>query len=168
MSLSTMTNDLARPGRKQLLEAIAVENAPAGSTSTKSKAQKAFDSLAKFIPAEVLAPFIMVMQLVETQTVEWNDKGVFWGFVILTPLLLVLFEYAKTAEADLKWPDKRQVGWRAVAATIAFGVWALSVPGNPYQALVGGIAVAGLLAVLISPILSAIDAIVLKLLKPNP
>ena len=167
MSLSTMTNDLARPGKRQLPGAIALENAPADSQLTTSTSQRSYDALAKFIPTEILAPFILVMELVEKQTVNWDSTAVYWVFVLLTPLFLILFEYAKTAQASVEWPDKRQVTWRAVAAMLAFGVWALAVPSNSYQAAVGGIAVAGLLAVMISPLLSAADAIVLRLLKPK-
>lgn len=167
MSLSTMTNDLARPGSLQLPEAVALENAPAGATAMKSQAQKAYDAIAKFIPTEVLAPFLMVMQLIEKGEMTVDPKNVYWFFVALTPVLLILFEYAKSAEAGMTWPNKGQVIWRSVGAMIAFGVWSLSIPGNPYQQAIGGIAVAGLLAVLISPILSAVDAIVIKLLKPK-
>jgi hypothetical protein len=67
----------------------------------------------------------------------------------------------------MPWPDLRAVIWRSIAATVAFAVWALAPPGSAYQAGVGGPAVAGLVAVIISPILTGADAIVLKLLRIN-
>ena len=166
MSLSTMTNDLARPGSQQFVEAIGAENVPQGAIPVNSAAKKAFDAIAKFIPTEVLAPFLMMMELIKKEELSFDAKTVYWAFVLLTPLMLVLFEYAKSAEAGVSWPDVRQVIWRALGATIAFAVWSLAVPGNPYQQLVGGIAMAGMLAVLISPLLSAVDVIVIKLIKP--
>ena len=53
------------------------------------------------------------------------------------------------------------------AATIAFAVWALAVPSNPVQAAVGGAAVAGFFALIVSPVLTAVDAIVLRLLRQD-
>lgn len=47
---------------------------------------------------------------------------------------------------------------------IAFAVWGLSVPTNPLQAAIGGAAVAGFLALIVSPVLSAVDAIALRVL----
>lgn len=166
MSLSTLTNDLARPGDVQYAEAIAIENAPNAAKPAKSGTKKAFDALAKFIPVEILAPYLMVMDLIVKNTVNWEPKTILFIFVAITPFLLFLFEYSKSASANVAWPQFSQVLWRAIASAIAFTVWSLSVPGNPYLDQVGGIAVAGLLAVIVSPILSAVDEIVLKLLSP--
>ena len=165
MSLSTMTNDLARPGGgKQTLMAVAYNHAPAGSQTSNKTNSKAFDAIAKFIPTEVLAPYILVAEIAKGDKHSWSPEGAFFAFVIITPLLLVLFEFAKAAEQKLAWPATPQLLWRAAAATIAFAVWSLSIPHNPYQAAVGGIAVAGVLAVLISPTLAALDSIVMRIL----
>ena len=50
-----------------------------------------------------------------------------------------------------------------IAATclIFLAVWSLSVPDSAFHDDVGGLAIAGLLAVLISPVLAAVDAIVM-------
>ena len=65
----------------------------------------------------------MVLQLTgEGQPLDGKEHTIFWIFVVMTPVLLGLFEYAKSADANVAWPDKRQVLWRAFAATIAFGV----------------------------------------------
>lgn len=162
MSLSTMTNDLGRQGSKQTIVAQAYGHAPQESQTADTRASKAYDAIAKFIPTEVLAPYVVAMQMVAKDTVPWSAANVFWFFVILTPVLLVLFEFAKAAEQDLAWPAISQVLWRGIAATIAFIVWSFSVPESPF--LPGNLAVAGMMAVLISPILAALDSIVMKLL----
>lgn len=163
MSLSTMTNDLGRSGQKQTIVAKAYGHAPDGIETANATASKAFDAIAKFIPTEVLAPYVVVMQMVSSKTVPWSNHSVFWFFVLLTPLLLVLFEFAKAAEQHLNWPAVPQLIWRSFASAVAFAVWSFSVPGTPF--LPGGnVAIAGLMAVLISPILAALDAIVMKIL----
>jgi hypothetical protein len=58
--------------------------------------------------------------------------------------------------------------WRAVAATVAFAVWGLSVPTNPLQASLGDAAATGFFALIISPVLWATDAIALRLLGTTP
>lgn len=161
MSLATLTSDLTRP---QILEA-GLEGVAATADSTASQARKAFDALARFIPTEALAPFIMAMQIASGEGSTWNQATVYWAFVIATPFLLVIFEYARTASSTARWPDKRELTWRAIAACIAFAVWGLSVPGNTYQEALGGVAFTGLMAVSISPLLTAIDAIVIRVLR---
>jgi hypothetical protein len=49
--------------------------------------------------------------------------------------------------------------WKMAAATIAFIVWGLAVPGNPYIAGESGAVVAGFGAVLISTVLSLLEPI---------
>ena len=95
----------------------------------------------------------------------WDMVTVYWAFVIATPFLLVIFEYARTASSDLEWPETGLVFWRAIAAGVAFAIWGLSVPSNTYQAMLGGVAFTGLMAVSISPILTAIDAIVMRVIR---
>jgi hypothetical protein len=133
--------------------------------TTEPETRKAFDALAKFIPTEALAPFIMAMQYAGQASSAWDETIVYWTFVFATPFLLIIFEYARTAASNNEWPDKRQLAWRAIAAGIAFAIWGLSVPGNTYQAALGGVAFTGLMAVSISPILTAIDAIVMRVIR---
>lgn len=159
MSLVTMGIDLVADSRAVAGAAGARED----TTTTK-----ALDALAKFIPAEVLAPYVTIMTLIgqpeSAGGLSWDPVAVYRGFVIATPLLFILFETARRAAAGEPWPDFWQLLWRAVAAAIAFAVWSLAVPGNPYQEVIGIVA-AGALAVLVSPVLWAVDAIVLRLLR---
>ena len=164
MSLATLTSDLTRP-RPGILESMPGDASSESGSRGDGQGRKAFDALARFIPTEALAPYIMAMQIAGEPDGTWNPKHVYWVFVILTPVLLVIFECARTAASGDEWPDRLQLTWRAIAAGLAFAVWGLSVPGNTYQAALGGVAFTGLMAVSISPLLTAIDTIVMGMIR---
>jgi hypothetical protein len=48
---------------------------------------------------------------------------------------------------------------------VAFAVWGICAPTHPFQTSAGTAAIAGLLAVLVSPVLTAADMIVMRLLN---
>ncbi len=174
MSLNALGNDLARPTQTEKGAAAAVAGssmrfdtrdvpqsgaAPAGAT-------KALDALSKFIPTEMLAPYVTALSLAVAQ--GWNAKAIYWYFVMATPAVFLLFSFAKQAIDQKPWPALIPLAWRAFAATVAFAVWGLSVPTNPLQAALGGAAVAGFFALIVSPVLWAADAIALRLLGTTP
>jgi hypothetical protein len=173
MSLSALGNDLRRPRR------TAGRPAPAGAAPFESlnvqqdeaaaqptEAATALDALSKFIPTEMLAPYVTALSLAVTQ--GWNVKAIYWYFVVATPFVFALFSFARQAIDQKPWPALPPLVWRAVAATIAFAVWGLSVPTNPLQAAIGGAAVAGFFALIVSPVLWAVDAIALRVLGTTP
>ncbi len=155
MSLSRLTDDIG-PRRPTALGTVAVESPPTRTT-------QAFDALSKFIPAELLAPYVALLAY-SAQEGAPPAASLYWWFVIATPLVTVFFLYAKHAAEDRPWPPAMPVVWRAFAATVAFAVWGLAPPGSAFQAGVGGPALAGILAFIVSPFLSALDAIVLRLM----
>jgi hypothetical protein len=110
----------------------------------------------------MLAPYAAALSLSTTQ--PWSGSAIYWWFVIATPVVFILFEFAKSAMDGKPWPIILPLAWRAFAATIAFAVWGLSVPTNPLQGRIGGAAVTGFAALLVSPILTALDAIALRLI----
>lgn len=132
-----------------------------------STADKAFDSLSKFIPTEMLAPYVAALSLIATKDVTWKEGRVYLIFVLATPIMFLLFHIAKIAlDANKPMPSKADIPkliWKAVAAMVAFAVWAIAVPTNSLQTTIGGAAVASFFAIVISPILTAIDAILIRL-----
>ena len=171
MSLSALGSDLHRPKRPGGRAASAgLSGAPFESLALPqgdAAAQppvttQALDALSKFIPTEMLAPYVTALSLAVTQ--GWNVKAIYWYFVVATPFVFALFSFARQAIDQKPWPALSPLVWRAVAATIAFAVWGLSVPTNPLQAAIGGAAVAGFFALIVSPVLWAFDAIALRLL----
>lgn len=176
MSIAAQTNDLPRRGKRQMPEAMEVAGTPAAAVPvTKGAGQKGLESLTKFIPTEILAPYIAAFEIGAAPVREsctepcptWDAAAIYVVFIVAAPVLLILFEFGKSAASRLPWPSLPVLGWRAVAAAVAFAVWGLAVPQNPYQALVGGAAAAAFFAMVISPVLTAIDAIALRVLSPR-
>lgn len=163
MSINAMTNDLPRRSeRKAEAFALSPEAGEDSSVDGKSGTTQALNALSKFIPTEMLAPYAAALSLATTQ--QWNASTIYWWFVITTPLVFLLFEFSKVAIDRKPWPIIPPLAWRAIVATIAFAVWGLSVPTNPLQSEFGGAAVTGFAALIVSPILTALDAIALRLL----
>jgi hypothetical protein len=157
MSLYAISNDL--------LDQFQVE--ARGEEPTTS--DKIMDMLSKFIPTEILAPYVAALSLITTKAITWNEETIYIVFIVATPIVFLLFHYAKIASSDQKpWPTKVDYPvliWKALAAGVAFAVWALAVPTNSLQDSVGGPAVASFFAMVISPILTAIDVILVRLFK---
>ena len=158
MSLVRLNDDLPTKG----VEAFGISNGGRSAGKGGAKSQ-ALDVLSKFIPTEMLAPYVAFLAYAaEHQTPP--SETVYWWFVIATPFVTIFFQYAKSAMDGKPWPAISAVVWRALAATVAFAVWGLAPPNSAFQANVGGPAVAGLAAVIVSPLLTGADAIVLRLI----
>jgi hypothetical protein len=158
MSLVKLNDDLPERGVK----AFGGETGERAASKESTKSQ-ALDAISKFIPTEMLAPYVAFLAYSAEQH-TLSSESVYWWFVIATPLVAIFFQYARSAINNQPWPAIIAVAWRAIAATVAFSVWGLAPPGSAFQAGVGGPAVAGLAAVIVSPVLTGADAIVLKLM----
>lgn len=121
--------------------------------------------LVKYIPTEVITLYVATLSAAPALQdvfpyVRTND--IYWAFTIITPLLLFLVYVNKRATSGLRpiIPDRRQwPWWKLIAATVAFMVWALAVPGNPYVSGETAAILAGLGAVFISMILNLLEPI---------
>jgi hypothetical protein len=153
MSLNGLVSDLPPAGGRAF-------GTPAPNEA--SNTDRAWEVLTRFIPTEILAPYVTGLSLAPAQA--WDPTVVYIGFIIATPIVFFLFQLAKAATSGKPWPALLPLIWRAITATAAFSVWGLSVPSNPLQAVIGGALVAGFLALIVSPVLAALDAIVLKVL----
>ncbi len=157
MSLSRLADDIL-PQRP-----AAPTDASRTPTTARSGASQAFDALSKFIPAEMLAPYVAFLAYSAEHGAP-PAESVYWWFVVATPLVTAFFLFAKHAADDRPWPPMAAVIWRSLAAAVAFAVWGLAPPGSAFQAGVGGPAIAGLAAVIVSPLLTGMDVIVLRLM----
>jgi hypothetical protein len=144
--------------------AASTEPKPAAADGSPTKV---LDALTKFIPTELLAPYVAALSLASTQ--HWKTISIYLCFIAATPIAYLLFEFAKVAMENRTRPPVLPMIWRGISATVAFAVWGLAAPTNGLQDTLGGPAVAGFFATIVSPILTALDAIVLWLLgiKPN-
>jgi hypothetical protein len=127
-----------------------------------NRVTKALNALVGYIPTEVITLYVAALSaeaaLHATLPVV-NAAAILWFFVVLTPLLLLLIYLSKVAATGDKLPGPRLwPWWKMVAATIAFFVWALAVPGNPYLKDAAA-AAAGFGAMITSTLLSVMTPI---------
>lgn len=153
MSLST----LARPPRKAA--PFNVERAPGGGGNADPGDR--FDALTRYIPTETITIFVAAAGAIGAIQDVWpgvSAWALYIGCAVLTPLIFWAVAYGRHHQANDAKPFTFAV-WEPVAATIAFLVWALSVPpllSTPSQhtlAAVGAVLVSALLS-LLEPIFS--------------
>lgn len=128
------------------------------------KGASALDKLIKYIPTESVTLYLATVSAIGSQEAAKQGSAsfwVFWLFVGLTPVLFLLIYIGKRRSASLAAlpATKDFPWWKLLASTIAFGSWALAVPGSPYQSMIGGGAIAALLAVFVSTFLSLLEPI---------
>jgi hypothetical protein len=116
--------------------------------------------LVGYIPTEIVTLYVAALSAqTALHTAAINAVTILWFFVGLTPVLLLLIYLSKVAASGGPLPGPRLwPWWKMAAATIAFFVWALAVPGNPYLREPAS-AVAGLGAMIASTLLSVVSPI---------
>ena len=121
--------------------------------------QNALSALVEYVPAETIALYLAIasaLPVLKAYIAALTPQNVYWGFVVLTPLLFA-FIYAgkRKAQGLPRWPGRLPV-WPMFAATIAFMSWGLTAPNRPYFSGEGGDAIVGLLAVMASTLLGVV------------
>jgi hypothetical protein len=140
---------------------LAVEAAvKTGAVPPPSPSDNVLAGLTKYIPTESVTLYVGAVSAADAlqSVASWlTPDFAYWFFVGFTPALLLLIYLRELAIAGKQWwePNKWPY-WRMIAATIAFAVWALAVPGNPIIAGDGAAAVASLGAVFVSTLLNLI------------
>jgi len=125
------------------------------------------ESLVKYIPTEAVTLYVATLSaahLLRSLMPGFDARMIYWAFFLVTPGLF-LFVYASKRAADGMKPlpaPREWPWWELFACTVAYAVWGLAVPGNPYvdSALVGAVAAFG--AVFISTLLTLAEPIVLR------
>jgi hypothetical protein len=146
----------------------AVQPIAAASPVQKTSGTTALDGLVKYIPTESITLYLAATAAFSSLTKPSPTLGpmyLYWGFVVLTPILFLLIYLGKRRSQNLPllpdtiwgWP-----WWKLIASTIAFMVWALAVPPL-VEGDLGKITVA-FGALLVSTLLSLIGAVV----EPEP
>ncbi len=126
MSLATLARDMRQPSPSvQAPRDMAPQ--PAGTAKREE-----FDGLVKYIPTETVTIFVAICSARSAvETITGGGFPYLWIYLAcaaLTPILLVLIAVGRKRSAerpvqlDLHW-------WPLAAATFAFLIWALSVPG---------------------------------------
>lgn len=135
----------------------------AGSGEKPTPTSNALSLLIKYIPTETITLYVAALSaapaLKTFSQQRVNEYGIYVFFAVFTPVLFALLLLGKRRAAHVKplatvknWP-----WWKNVAATIAFLVWGLAVPGNPLVTGEAGGAVMGFLAIFISTLLSILE-----------
>ena len=137
----------------------------------------ALERLVGFIPTETVVLFWLAVPGADSLTAFLAKKAgkpipdpaittdidcwVFWILVALTPILLLLAYLSRLRSARQPWPlAKSWPWWKAAAATIAFPVWAMAVPGNPFVTDPGLLMAVWVVAALVSMVLGLLDPII--------
>jgi len=128
------------------------------------QASNAFDALARYIPTEAVTLYVAAASAIGALKETFprlTEAGVYWFFVIFTPILFFLIFLGKRREAKLKLfpPIKKWPWWKLIASTVAFAVWALAIPVTPYLQGVAGGTVAAFGALLVSTFLTLLQPI---------
>jgi hypothetical protein len=172
MSLNALTNqEIARrtppttrvPARRDgfVNEAVGGDTEETG-PAKDDRVTNALTALVGYIPTEVITLYVAALsaeQPLRAATGFFDARWILWTFALLTPALLLLIYVSKIASAGGALPrPPAWPWWKMSAATIAFLVWAVAVPGNPYLQGTAS-AVAGLGAMLVSTLLHLVTPI---------
>jgi len=144
-----------------------------GTSEPPAAVAGALKRLVDFIPTETIMLYWIAVPAAQglskwyKDTYErdggWMLPAVYYGMLILTPLLLLLAYLSGLAsKGEPRPPLKTWPWWKAFASTIAFAIWALAVPGNPYFSEPVLLMAVWAAATLVSMILGLIDPIVVK------
>jgi hypothetical protein len=142
----------------------AIEPVAAASPVQKTPPSNALDGLVKYIPTESITLYIAATAAMSSLTATFpslTPNRLYWGFVVLTPILFLLIYIGKRRSQKLSaLPQSLKIWpwWKLAASTTAFLVWALAVP--PLVTTDAGKIVAAFGALLVSTILSLLGAVV--------
>lgn len=122
----------------------------------------ALSMLVKYIPTESVTLYVAALSAAAALKSVWSwmtEFHIYWFFALFTPVLFVLIFLGKRRASSLptfppagEWP-----WWKIFACSVAFVVWALAVPGNPYIKDPAASAAIGFLALFISTVLSVLE-----------
>ena len=173
MSINSLTDSELRnsPDFRQAAMGVAGAMPPERLASAVSReaikensVTNALSMLVKYIPTESITLYVAALSAapaLKSFSPRINELAIYWFFGILTPVLVVLIYLGKRRVANLPLIPPRSAWpwWKSIAATIAFLVWALAVPNNPYIQGESQSALAGFFAIFISTLLSILEPI---------
>lgn len=134
-----------------------------GDTPQAPEVKSALTKMAKFIPTETITIYlgaISASSALQAAAIWLTPEKVYWiTGLIVTPILFSLMWGIDRAKAKKRFFDGFPK-WKLTAAIIAFLIWALAIPGNPYvNSDVAKISVA-FLALVVSILLDLVDQFV--------
>jgi len=132
MSAKWLAHDAVRD-----LKATRGQAKPPSETGSAASVDNALMALLTYIPTEATAIYLATVSALPAiqGSLTWlKSEWVYWAFVvIINPALFVLFYYNQLARNGEQFPKAAEFPWwRLSASVVAFAVWALCVPNNPY------------------------------------
>ena len=126
--------------------------------------ENALTVLVKYIPTEVITLYVAAVSVgsaFKSVIPIYSPMLLYWAFIALCPLMFYLVYMSNLSSGKKSIPHVRNwPRWKPAASTIAFGVWALAIPNNPYVAGEAGAAVVGFAVIFVSIMLSLIAPII--------
>lgn len=160
MSINSLTEiEVRRVAGRQNATISAV-----GGGATPAPPNNALSALVKYIPTESVTLYVAAVSAAPALKAVWpglSENDIYWFFGVLTPVIFVLVFIGKLRVEGL-WPLrslKDWPWWKTFAATLAFFVWALAVPGPPDIERDTSGTIAALLALLVSTLLSLLEPV---------
>jgi hypothetical protein len=146
----------------EMLEPVPRAVAPVEQTGIT--AQSALTALVKFIPTEIVMLYVSAVSVgtgFKTIFPNFTPALLYWSFIVLTPVLYYVIYLSTLASTNQPRPPLGQwPRWKPLASMIAFGIWALAIPENPYIKGDAGAAVMGFLVLLVTMLLSLVTPII--------
>lgn len=168
MSLGALAKAELRQGSAPVLErgleGIGTESG-APPPADQAPSASMIEALVEYIPTETVTLYLAALAAQNglATIFEWlTPVALYFGFAIATPVLFFLILFG----------DRRQLGqpvlpklsewplWRPIAATIAFLIWALAIPGHPWTVNPAAQTVAALGALVVSALLRLVGRVV--------
>ena len=164
MSINSLTEAEVRRVPRRRNTPVGEEAVPAGEDNqTPPPPNNALSMLIKYIPTESVTLYVAAVSAAPAlKAVEPRiEMKLYYFFGLLTPILFALILIGKRKAAGGNQPGtfKNWPWWKTIAATIAFFVWALAVPGSPDIPYDTSGAIAGVFALFISTFLSILEPI---------
>jgi hypothetical protein len=158
----------------QDLKAARQQEKPEAQTGPAAEIDNALTVLLSYIPTEATAIYLALgssLPAIQANVPGLQSIYVYWAFVVfVNPLLFVLVYYNQLARNNQDFPSLAEFPyWRLLASFIAFAVWALCVPNNPYSSEKPGLGVLfGVIAVFVAILLPLIQGIAERKKKRDP
>jgi len=104
--------------------------APAGPTA---EIGKALDSIGTYVPTEIMATYLGLLAIIPATSQHRYLWLIFWLFLVVTPVVVWIGVSAAHPGRGLSLPLVAFKSWpwlSMIAATLAFAVFAISLPGS--------------------------------------
>lgn len=164
MSLSRLSDEVVgrhAAGNARVVLETAGTNMPASVSTQPSAFQNALTVLTKYIPTEIITIYVPAIGVADA--LGYTTESVYLPFLALTPVtLFLIIQGQKKANAQPLLTLRTLPLWKLFASSLAFAVWALSLPRPPFLRGAAATVLAAFLAMAVSALLTLLEPFVEK------